>query len=207
MDKRLNQEELAKVIAEIEQLSRKREMELDRTQVQEILQELNLSPDLLDDALVQVQRREVLAVQTKQRQWVIAGVIGILIMAIAATTVYTVTRQTTFAQITAYSSNVTLAQDQGIPVNIVDRQTNPTAYYRVTLTNAPLGEKLSLTCNWIDPSGQIAHQSQYQTRQVDRNPWPTYCYYEFNSTAKTGSWQVEMRLGDHIISKNTFTVK
>lgn len=42
MEKRLTQEQLTKVVTEIEQLSQQRETELDREQVQQILQELNL---------------------------------------------------------------------------------------------------------------------------------------------------------------------
>ena len=45
MKERLTQSQLAQVIAEVGQLSQRREAELDQEQVKQILQELNLSSD------------------------------------------------------------------------------------------------------------------------------------------------------------------
>lgn len=206
MDKRLTQEQLAQVIAEVDRLSRRREAEVDRAEVQQILQELNLSPELLDDALVQVERQEALAVQQQRRKQMLVGAIAFLVVAIAGTVIFLNNRQQTFTQISAYSSAINL-EDSSANLKAIDRQTNPKVYYRVTLNNAPIGEKLSLTCDWIDPENQVAHQSRYQTRSIDRSTWSTYCFYQFNSASKAGSWQVQMSLEGRPLSKTFFTVQ
>jgi len=62
MNTKLTDEQLGELVAEVERLSDRRQGELDRKQVEDILQELNLPTDLLDEALVQLRRREALEV-------------------------------------------------------------------------------------------------------------------------------------------------
>lgn len=76
MEERLTQAQLEQLIAEVQQLEQRHEAELDTEQVREILRELNLAPEFLEDAMVQLRRREALAVQQKQRHLLIAGVVG-----------------------------------------------------------------------------------------------------------------------------------
>ncbi|MFB8790712.1 MAG: hypothetical protein U7123_18130 [Potamolinea sp.] len=108
MNERLTQTQLAEVIAEIEQLSQRREAELNREEVKEILQELNLSPDLLDDALAQVNRRQALKVQQRRNRLIVGGVVAVLIGAIALGTVFIQNRQQTFARISTSGNRITL---------------------------------------------------------------------------------------------------
>ena len=63
MEPRLTENQLQQVVAEVQQLAIRRESELDATQVREILQELNLPPEFLEDAMIQLQRREALKLQ------------------------------------------------------------------------------------------------------------------------------------------------
>lgn len=207
MNERLTQTQLAEVIAEIEQLSQRREAELNREEVKEILQELNLSPDLLDDALVQVNRRQALKVQQRRNRLIMGGVVAVLIGAIALGTVFSQNRQQTFARISTSGNRITLAQDNGSNLTTIDRQISPKIFYRVTLNEAPIGEKLSLSCDWIDPSGKVVHQSRYQTREVDKSVWQTNCYYQFGTAMSAGNWKVQMSLGERVISSTSFTVK
>jgi hypothetical protein len=206
MKERLTQSQLAQVIAEVGQLSQRREAELDQEQVKQILQELNLSDDLLDDALVQIRRREALAAIAQRNLWIAAGVTVILVGAVAAITVFLQHRQQAIAHVSVYQSHITLSQYDGGNVAVLDRQANPKVYYHVTLNEVPLGEKLSLTCDWIDPSGKVAHQSRYQTREINNSVWSTYCYYQLNQGAATGSWKVQMSL-DRPLSSTSFIVK
>lgn len=67
------------MVAEVERLSQRREAELDREQVKEILQELQLPDELLDEALVQIKRREALAKQQK-RNWAIGLVVVVALV-------------------------------------------------------------------------------------------------------------------------------
>ena len=207
MNNRLSQEELAQVIAEIERLSQSREAELDREQVNQILQELGLSSEFLDDALLQVRRRQALKAEKRRNRRIAIGVVVVLIAAISTTAVFIQQQQQAYSRITTYQSRITPAQDNGETLSVVDRQINPQVYYRVSLNNVPVGEKLSLTCNWIDPSGQVAYQNRYSTRNIDKAIWTTYCYYQFNQGVATGSWQVQMSLGNRILSSNSFLVK
>lgn len=205
MQERLTQAQLAQVIAEIEQLSQRSEADLDKEQVKQILQELNLSSDLLDNALVQIRRREALAAITRRNRWIAAVVIVVVVGAIAATTVFIQHRQQVFSRVLSVSSRVTLAQEDGGNLTVID--INPRVYYHVTLNEAPVGEKLALTCDWIDPNGKIAYQSRYQTREIDRAVWSTYCYYQLSQSATAGRWKVQMSLEDRPLSSTFFTVK
>jgi hypothetical protein len=58
MDQKLSQKQLEQIVAGVQQLSLRQEAELDRDQVREILRELNLPPELLEEAMVQLSRRE-----------------------------------------------------------------------------------------------------------------------------------------------------
>ncbi len=207
MDDKLTQAQLDRVIAEVQRLSLRQEAELDRQQVQDILQELNLSPDLLDEALVQIQRREALAVQQRRKRWIVAGVTVALIGAIATATVLAQHRQQGFARVSTYESRITLDRDSEGNLTEVNRQSGSKVFYRVTLKEAPVGEKLSLSCDWIDPSGTVAHQNRYQTRQIDKAVWPTFCYSQFGPNSAAGTWQVRMSLDGRILSTSSFVVK
>lgn len=207
MENRLTQTQLAQVVAEIGELSQRREAELDVEQVKQILQELNLPVDLLDDALMQIHRRQALMVEQRRQRWIAAGASVILVAAIATTTVFIQHRNSTRARVSTDQSRITLAQDDGRNLTTIDRQGSPKVYYRVTLNQAPVGEKLALTCSWIDPSGQI-HHNRYSTRQVINNPvWQTYCYHQFEPTAATGNWQVQISLDERVLSTSSFVVK
>lgn len=207
MNERLTQTQLAEVIAEIEQLSQRRDAELNREEVKEILQELNLSPDLLDDALVQINRKQALKVQQRRNRLITGGVVAVLVGAIALGTLFFQNRQQTFTRVSTSFSRITLAQDKGSNLTTIDRQISPKVYYRVTLNEVPVGEKLSLTCDWIDPSGKVVHQSRYQTREVDKSVWQTNCFYQLGTGMSAGNWKVQMSLDGRIISSTSFTVK
>lgn len=207
MNNKLTQDQLAQVVAEVERLSQRREAELNREEVNQILQELSLPPDLLDDALVQVERRQALEVQQKRNRWIGISIAAVLVGIIAIVTLSSQQKQQAYSRISPYQSRITLAQDNGSNLTGIDRQANPKVYYRVTLQDAPIGEKLSLSCDWIDPNGKIAHQNRYETRQIDKSIWPTFCYYQLGSAAAAGNWKVQMSLGNRILSSASFTVK
>lgn len=82
------------------------------------------------------------------------------------------------ANISGSQSRITLAKDSGDNFTVFDRQERPHLYYRVTLQNAPQGDKLSLGCDWIDSTGQVVHQNRYQTKTINKDIWPTYCRYQ-----------------------------
>lgn len=206
-EQRLTQTQLIQIVAEIEQLSLRRREELDVVQVREILQELNLPPELLEDALVQLKRREALAVQQRQRRLWVGAIVGVIAIALIGFSLFTQQQQQSLSQITAQQDRITLAQDDGGDLNQVSRQLGNELFYRVTLTQAPMGQKLSLTCHWIDPTGQIVHQNRYQTQTIQTPVWNTFCRHTLGSAAPTGSWTVQLLLGDRLISDARFEVQ
>ncbi|HEY9692251.1 MAG TPA: hypothetical protein V6D15_08610 [Oculatellaceae cyanobacterium] len=207
MKNNLTPNQLNQIIAEVEQLKQQREQELNSEQVKEILQELNLPPELLDEALIQLQRRQALAVEKKRQRWIATGAIISIIAAIALTTIISQQQQQALEKVSTVQSQISLNQDGTNNVTTISRQVSPLIFYRVTLQDAPIGKKISLNCNWIDPNNQIVHQNSWETKTIDRATWNTYCRYQFNSSATPGLWKVQMLLGDRILSTTSFTVK
>ncbi|MBD2776944.1 DUF3859 domain-containing protein [Iningainema tapete] len=207
MVQRLNQEQLGQIVAEVERLQQRQEAELDLEQVKQILQELNLSPELLDEALIQLHRRQVLEVQQRRNRKIALGAIAALVVATAGTVFFIQQHNSTIGRVFAIQDRITLSQDDGGNLNSVDRQSNPEIFYRVTLKDAPVGKKLDLSCNWLAPNGQIVKQNRYQTNEINTSVWNTHCRNTIGSGAPTGNWQVRMFNGDRQLSDAEFQVK
>ncbi|MBD2562024.1 MULTISPECIES: DUF3859 domain-containing protein [Nostoc] len=207
MTQRLTQEQLSQIVTEVEGLQVRREAELDQQQVREILQELNLPPELLDEALIQLNRRQALEIQQRRNRWITSGVVAVVVVAIASTIFFIQQQNSALSRVSAQQDGITLVQNSGGDLKTVSRQTNPEVLYRVTLKDAPLGKKLALSCNWIDPSGQIVKQNNYQTREINTSVWDTQCRYTINPAATVGNWKVQMFLEGRQISDETFEVK
>jgi hypothetical protein len=109
--------------------------------------------------------------------------------------------------LTASSGRLTLEADDGGSLAVVDRQSKPEVWYRVVLENAPVGAKLTLKCDWITPSGNIAHQNRYQTHPIDKEVWPTHARYRFGPASPAGVWRVELSLDDRVLHSLTFRVQ
>lgn len=207
MTQRLTQEQLSQIVTEVEGLQVRREAELDQQEIREILQELNLPPDLLDEALIQLNRRQALEVQQHRNRWITSGVVAVVVVAIASTIFFMQQQNSALSGVSAQQDRITLVQNSSGDLKTISRQTNPEVLYRVTLKDAPLGKKLPLSCNWIDPSGQIVKQNNYQTREINTSVWDTQCRYTINPAATVGNWKVQMFLEGRQISDETFEVK
>ncbi|TAE58867.1 MAG: DUF3859 domain-containing protein [Nostocales cyanobacterium] len=205
MEQKLNQEQLNQIIAEVQGLQLRQESEFNKQQIQEILQELHLPPELLDDALIQLQRRQSLEVQQKRNKMIAFGVVGAIIITIGGVVFLNQQNASLLAKVSAQQDKISLANEQ--PINSVSRQANSEVFYRVTLKDAPIGKKLSLSCNWVAPGGEIVHQNSYETKDVTTAIWNTRCKYTINSAAPVGDWKVEMFLDGRKISEENFVVK
>ena len=207
MENRLTQTQLTQIVAEVQRLSNLREAELNSAEVTQILQELGLPPELLDEALIQLQRREALAQQERRNRWIAGGLAAAAVGAIAITGFFIQQNRQAIARISIQQNRITSVQDDGGNLTVISRPNNPEIFYRVTLKDAPLGKKLSLSCDWIDPSGQVVKQNRYQTRDIDKSIWNTQCRYKIGTTAATGKWQVKMLIENRAIGSTSFEVK
>ncbi len=207
MEERLTPTQLSQIVAEVQQLSERQQDELEAEQVREILRELNLAPEFLEDAMIQIRRREALAAQKQRNRWLLGGVAALITCVLVAGALTLRQRQQTLGRITAQQDRITLQQDDGGNLGTVVRQDNTELFYRVTLSDAPVGQQLSLSCHWSDPSGQIVRQNSYQTKKITTPVWNTFCRHTVGEDAATGPWTVEAFLGDRQLSEATFNVK
>ena len=207
MENRLTQTQLKQIVAEVERLSHLRQSELDSEEVTQILQELSLPPELLNEALIQLQRREALAQQQRRNRWIAGGLAAAAAGAIAITGFYIQQNRQAIDRVSIQQNRITSVQDDGGNLTVISRQKTPEIFYRTTLKDAPLGKKLSLSCDWIDPSGQVVKQNRYQTREIDKPIWNTQCRYQIGTAAATGNWQVKMFLENRAIGSASFQVK
>ena len=207
MENRLTQTQLTQIVAEVERLSNLREAELSSEEVTQILQELSLPPELLNEALIQLQRREALAQQQRRNRWIVGGLAAAAVGAIALTGFYIYQNEQAIDRVSIQQNRITSVQDDGGNLTVISRQKNPEIFYRVTLKDAPIGKKLSLSCDWIDPGGQVVKQNRYQTREIDKPIWNTQCRYQIGNAAATGNWQVKMFLENRAIGSTSFQVK
>jgi hypothetical protein len=207
MEPRLTETQLQQVVAEVQQLSIRDESELSAAQVREILQELNLPPEYLEDALIQLHRREALKVQQRRNRWIGGGVAALLALMLVGGMFFTQQQQQTLSSVSVGRDRLTLAQDDGGNLRTVSRQANAEVFYRVTLTHAPVGEKLTLSCRWLDPSGQIVHENRYQTKEISSSTWNTMCRHNIGAAAPIGNWKVQAFVGERLLSDASFDVR
>lgn len=207
MKSQLSEKQWSQVVAEVTRLAQEREDDETRRAITaQVLQELQLPTDLIDDALKQVQYRAALAKQKRQRIWLaIAGGVLLLVL-IASLWLWSSSRSASLAGITADPGRVTRTTDSGenLPAVTADGQD---VVYRVTLREVPLGEQLNLSCDWIDPTGKVFHQSRWETRDTNKAVWETQCRCRVGATAPKGNWKVEMKLGERLIKTAEFKVE
>jgi hypothetical protein len=207
MEQRLTETQLQQVVAEVQQLSIRNESELSKAQVREILQELNLPPEYLEDALIQLHRREALKVEQRRNRWIGGGVAAVLALMLVGGIFFTQQQQQTLSSVTVGRDRITLAQDDGGNLRTVSRQANGEVSYRVTLNHAPVGERLALSCRWFDPSGQIVHENRYQTKEISSATWNTVCRHNIGAAAPIGNWKVQAFVGERLLSDASFDVR
>jgi hypothetical protein len=204
MEQRLTTQQLEQIVGEVGRLAHRQQSELDRSQVQEILQELNLPPELLDEAMIQVQRKEALARERKRNTGIaIAGITAAAIVFVG-TSLFFQNQTAKLAKITASQDRITLVQS-GENSTIISKGSEIS--YQVTLNDAPIDERLKLTCNWLNPQGQIAHTNRYDTKNITTSIWNTQCRYQIPISAATGVWKVQILAGDRLLKQSPFEVK
>lgn len=207
MQKRLTQKQVSRIVAEVERMSQRRESEVEVEELQQILEELNLSEDLLDEAVMQVYRKQALDKQKQRNCWIIGGVVAAVLSAAAATFFVQQHWEQALARVKGYNPRIGLRPNDSTSLEEISRKKAPEVFYNVTLEDAPVGKQLELGCNWLNPSREIAYQSGWKTKTINKEVWNTYCRYQFNENVPTGKWIVQMTLGDRVIQGKEFFVK
>ena len=134
-----------------------------------------------------------------------AGITLVLVLIISLWA-WSSTRSTALAGIQAEPGRVTRTVDQGEKLTTLTPD-GQEVFYRATLREVPLGETLKLSCDWVDPTGKIFHQSQWETRATNKAVWETHCRCQLGAAAPKGSWKVEMKLGTRVLAATDFKVE
>lgn len=207
MNQRLTSEQLNQIIAETQRLQQRREEELEPEQVQQILSELNLPPELLDEAIIQVNRRQALEIERKRNKLIFAGIAAAMVVIIGSGIFFFKQKNTTLSRVLVQQDRISKTIDDGDNLKIIERQSNAEVFYRVTLKDAPIGQRLNLACDWINPNGQVVKENRYQTQDITTSIWDTHCKYIINSGATPGQWKVQISLDGRLLSDENFEVK
>lgn len=222
LEKHLTESEVARVVAEVTRQAQLRNLNerqvLDRQQVVQILEELNLPSELLDPAMSELERRDAEAATlarqeeavraSRRRKILLAGaVLAAVIMVILIAGTFIQRRNSTFAAIVAAEpGRITHAPDDGGSLKSITRD-GKEIHYRVKLDRVPLSENLSLQCNWIDPAGRIVKTNSWQTKTTDKTLWETSCRNIIGTAVDPGQWRVEMLLDGRVLSHTEFRVE
>lgn len=223
MKQKLTTSQATGVIFPVEELSPDQEVELDWEEVKGEWPELSLFDRLLNQVRVSRKRGKALPVPRKGQKPSLTipftdllrsmaaiaqvGLVGAMISSI----IWVNDRKEAIANRIAHpppsKTRIILSNDYGNYFVVFNRQERPHLYYRVTLQNPPKDKKLSLSCDWIDPTGQVVHQNLYQTKLINHRVWTSACSYQLREKAKPGSWQVKMSLGVSLLTKTEFIVE
>jgi hypothetical protein len=203
MGPRVAKEQLEDIVEEAQRLEDAEREELTRGEVREVLRDLDISPDKLDEAERLALLRRAQAKKRRKLGLLAAG--GLALALAVGGAVYVSSRATAdrLAQTTVAQHAVT-ANGETSPFS---RATSPEVKLDVAIAGAPRGERLELTCDWIDPGGVKVHESRWTTKTVDRDPWPTHCRYPLGPAAPTGTWTVTAKQGERVLSTGRFEVK
>lgn len=206
MTKIIRPEDLERIVVEVDRLSRQQLDQLSSEEVKQILVDLNMSPELLDQAILQLQRRDADLHQQRRRRRRVTSLIFAVAFIGAAAVYHILDQRAKLSRVRVQSSRITSEPDAGA-IKVVSLQSLPELVFRVTLAEAPVGRRVPLSCDWVAPTGEIVKQNRYETRVVTTPIWPSYCRLKFNSSLPSGSWSVRMRQGERVISEQHFDVR
>ena len=145
--------------------------------------------------------------EKKRNKLIFGGIATAMVVIIGSGVFFFKQKDATFDRISAQQDRITTAQDNGDNLKVIERQRNSEVFYRVTLKDAPIGQRLNLACDWINPSGQVVKENRYQTQDITTSIWDTQCKYIINSGATPGNWKVQMSLDKRLLSDENFEVK
>jgi hypothetical protein len=135
-------------------------------------------------------------------------IIGALVLAIALLGgVWLRTGKSERRPLAATAARFTLIEDTDGDTRGFAAEQSPDIYYRVTLHDAPRHERLSLDCEWLNPSGQAVLANHYQTRVVTTSVWNTHCHQQFGRDAPRGQWQARILFEGRVLRQDAFELR
>ena len=190
----LAKDKLPEVVAEVDRLWQSRRDALDPAEARAVLAEVGLPGELLDEALEQIRLREAARDAKRKRLAIAAAVAMSAVIVVAAIWVVRSRSASAHAAIDVAHAHLTDERAPGADVETVHRGDATPLRLAAELGHAPAGEELALACDWVAPSGSIAHHNAWRTKAVDHAPWLTHCRYTLPGGAEIGRWQVRMTL-------------
>lgn len=204
MQDKLSEKELVRLVEVVSQLDEERKQMLDRNQLAQILRDLNMSDDLLDEAMVRLEQGKLTA-QRKRKTISIAAVIAACVIAAAAALMFSTTSYNNqLAQITSSETRITSMSEANADLSAVPAGTGVIA--NVTLQNVPQGARIPLHARWIQPDGTVYHESSWQTKPADKRTWQTHAKADIRPSAPKGDWSVQFVIGDRVVATKKFVV-
>jgi len=96
----------------------------------------------------------------------------------------------------------------GVPLTFAaTREAGDELLFEVVLLEPPRGSSLELGCEWLSPGGEIRYRNHWQTKEVDKNRWPTHCRHHFSPTDVAGNWSVRMLSGERVLGQRQFQLR
>ncbi len=200
----IDRDELAEIVHEVARTEEaERELYAD-PEVAEVLKELDLPVERLAEAKRTVAERRA-ELKRRRRRLFLAG-LGALALA-AGTGGLLWSRHQGERALAAMQVAQSNLLEGGAPVTAVRRDTQPELSFEVSLSKAPQGSAVDLTCDWQAPDGSLRYQNRWQTKDVDRELWQTHCRHRFGPADAAGGWSVHMKQGERKLASSRFSLE
>lgn len=202
---KIAEKDMIRLVEEVSKLDNERRAQLDKTEVAKILNELSLPSDLLDEALLRLQRQKS---ERRTLKLILgAAITTALLGALLAFFVLSSSNavQQSYANVTATDAFFSQNAEGSVPVPEVS--TGQTVYAQVTLHNVPVNSKLPMHAKWYKPDGSILKESSWSTRETTSQNWNTHAKCVIPPDAPAGKWMVEFSLGGRSVISKIFVVK
>ena len=204
--KNLSQQDLQKIILQVSKLSEKKDQELDRQQVMQILDDLSLPSHLLDEAVAQISLRERKKKQGMKASLIALGLATVLGAGGLFFFVSSNQKQEQLSNITVSSARISGPKDNGADAATVHPDGSE-IFLRLNLKNVPSNERLPMRADWIDPAGSIVKQNIWQTKLTTGSTWETHCRLLMPADAVNGKWKTRVFLSNKLLIEKDFQVE
>lgn len=205
MEQKLSEKEVVRLVAEVSKMDAERQQMLDKAQVAQILRDLDLSEDMLDEAMIRLEQSR--AEEKRKKSQMQIGMIGVVLAVVSLVTIFGVnmTHNNELAAITASQTRIASQSAPTADVNVVNAGGGMIEAH-VTLQNVPQGQRIPMRAKWIDPTGVVFHENSWQTKPAQGSTWDTHAKCDITGGAAKGNWLVKFFVGDREVASKPFVV-